>query len=74
MDDARWRTIQHLAPQAPPALRPQLILKKNSFNLKLSGNEVYYATWPLCWEEFHESRRCSKDTYPESYITEYILI
>ena len=24
------------------------------------------------WEEFRESRRCSGDTYPESYITEYI--
>jgi len=26
------------------------------------------------WEGFRESRRCSRDTYPESYITEYILI
>ena len=25
-------------------------------------------------EGFRESRRCSKDTYPESYITECILI
>ena len=25
-------------------------------------------------EGFRESRRCSRDTYPESYITEYILI
>ena len=23
------------------------------------------------WEGFRESRRCSRDTYPESYITEY---
>ena len=23
------------------------------------------------WEEYHESRRCSRDTYPESYITKY---
>ena len=23
---------------------------------------------------FRESRRCSRDTYPESYITEFILI
>jgi len=26
------------------------------------------------WEEFRESRRCSRDTYPEPYITECILI
>ena len=26
------------------------------------------------WEGFRESGRCSRDTYPESYITEYILI
>ena len=26
------------------------------------------------WEGFRESRRCSRDTYPDSYITEYILI
>jgi hypothetical protein len=26
------------------------------------------------WEGFCESRRCSRDTYPESYITEYVLI
>jgi hypothetical protein len=26
------------------------------------------------WEGFCESRRCSRDTYPESYITEYIVI
>jgi hypothetical protein len=23
------------------------------------------------WEGFRESRRCSRDTYPESYITKY---
>ena len=26
------------------------------------------------WEGFRESRRCSRDTYPASYITEHILI
>ena len=25
-------------------------------------------------EGYHESRRCSRDTYPESYITEYTLV
>ena len=26
------------------------------------------------WEGYHESRRCSRDTYPESYITQYTSI
>ena len=26
------------------------------------------------WEGYRESRRCSRDTYPESYITEYTSI
>jgi len=26
------------------------------------------------WEGYHESRRCSRDTYPESYITKYTSI
>ena len=33
----------------------------------------YTLAGPL-WEGFCESRRCAKDTYPESHITEYILI
>ena len=28
----------------------------------------------LNWEGYHESRRCSRDTYPESYITKYTSI
>jgi len=31
------------------------------------------STGPL-WEGYHESRRCSRDTYPESYITKYTSI
>ena len=30
--------------------------------------------WLNEWEGFRESRRCSRDTYPESYISENILI
>ena len=26
------------------------------------------------WEGYRESRRCSRDTYPESYITKYTLV
>jgi len=26
------------------------------------------------WEGYHESKRCSRDTYPESYITKYTSI
>ena len=28
----------------------------------------------LLWEGFRESRRCSRDNYPESYIAEHVLI
>ena len=28
----------------------------------------------VLWEGSHESRRCSRDTYPESYITKYTSI
>ena len=28
----------------------------------------------LVWEGYHESRRCSRDTYPESHITKYTSI
>jgi len=28
----------------------------------------------LAWEGYHESRRCSRDTHPESYITNYTSI
>jgi len=32
-------------------------------------------TWrPSFWEGYHESRRCSRDTYPESYIIKYTSI
>ena len=31
-------------------------------------------TFDRLWAGFRESRRCSRDTYPESCITEYILI
>jgi len=27
-----------------------------------------------CWEGYHKSRRCSRGTYPESYITKYTSI
>ena len=30
--------------------------------------------WLHHWEGYRESRRCSRDTYPESYITKYIRI
>ena len=28
----------------------------------------------ILWEGYHESRRCSRDTYPESYITKFTSI
>ena len=41
--------------------------------LNLSAKGMVAPTFPL-WEGYRESRRCSRDTYPESYITEYTSI
>ena len=38
------------------------------------GDYLRASRLPSLWEGFRESRRCSRDTYPESYITENILI
>ena len=35
-------------------------------------NEFSFIT--SLWEVYHESRRCSRDTYPESYITNYTAV
>ena len=35
-----------------------------------SGTRIYDRPWEGC----HESRRCSRDTYPESYNTKYTII
>ena len=37
------------------------------------GSSLDTLVGPLL-EGYHESRRCSKDTYPESYITKYTSI
>ena len=38
----------------------------------MQGTVLTLVVWQ--WEGFREGRRCSRDTYPESYITECILI
>jgi len=38
----------------------------------LRGADLFRAD--RLWEGHHESRRCSRDTYPESYITKYASI
>jgi len=35
---------------------------------------VYGVRWLIDREGYHESRRCSRDTYPESHITKYTKI
>jgi len=40
---------------------------KSTVHLRLN---VFIDSGPL-WEGYHESRRCSRDTYPESHITKY---
>ena len=37
---------------------------------RVDGLRDHTLVGPL-WEGYHESRRCSRDTHPESYITKY---
>ena len=39
--------------------------------LHIFGNDVPPVIDSGCLEGYHESRRCSRDTFPESYITKY---
>ena len=40
----------------------------------IGSTDFLFITSTWAWEGFGESRRCSRDTYPESYITEYSLV
>ena len=62
---------------APPA-RGAVYCRANMAHIRQSRPDsglVFQAidSGPL-WEGYHESRRCSRDTYPESYITKYTRI
>ena len=37
-------------------------------------NGFFFITSTGAWKWFHKGRRCARDTYPESYITEYVLV
>ena len=43
-----------------------------SLNSRLERNDRLSVGW--LWEGYRESRRSSRDTYPESYISEYTLV
>ena len=43
------------------------------FGLEAHASRDHTLAGPL-WEGYRESRRCSRDTYPESYITKYTSI
>jgi len=45
----------------------------NGWGLEAHSSRDHTLAGPL-WEGYLESRRCSRDTYPESYITEYTLV
>jgi len=55
-----WDSLGRLVSHAPPLQHRDVILRVGWVR-------------PL-WEGYHESRRCSRDTYPESYITKYTSI
>ena len=45
---------------------PSFLLKVNTVDRLRVG---WLNGFSFIWEGYHESRRCSRDTYPESYIT-----
>jgi hypothetical protein len=49
-------------------------LPKNRFKQIRHGSNLNDQDVQPLWEGFSEGRRCSRDTYPESLITGYILI
>jgi hypothetical protein len=42
--------------------------------LRVQGSNPQPSFMVWGWEGYHESRRCSRDTYPESYITKYTSV
>jgi len=59
-----------MASHVPPGTVP---LPPKSVPRAASAGMAGVVKW-LLWEGFRESRRCSRDTYPESYITEYTSV
>ena len=46
-------------------------LRRSVFDQCLASTVVYLDQISGLWEGYHESRKCSRDTYPGSYITKY---
>jgi len=42
--------------------------------IKKKKRRPWFDRLGVVWEGYHESRRCSRDTYPESYTTKYTSI
>ena len=68
--------VNHLNPYtltpspATSELRGNNFKKSRTFNRR----ERVVHSGLIGWEGYHESRRCSRDTYPETYITKYTSI
>ena len=73
-----WCKFGHVTPQNLGSTKisysTEWIRQPDESELRLENAGASYASrdhilvGPL-WEVYHESRRCSRDTYPESYIT-----
>ena len=50
-------------------LRMSSIPEREAFAVRDDRSRVAWL-----WEGYYESRRCSRDTYPESYITKYTSV
>ena len=47
---------------------------ENMLNMDEAKVDLVFFWIDSGWEGYHESRSCSMDTYPESYITEHTLV
>jgi len=85
---SRWEQLKwfyRLSPENGQSPGQNLALTVLSVPNSLDSSHVARSGWlAVCvqresslmidWEGHHESRRCSRDTYPESYITKYTSI
>ena len=78
----RLQLPQQLAVQYHPGQRPESMFylhgrartgpgRAAGRDLLITSDRLRVGWLNGLWEGYHESRRCSGDTYPESYITKY---
>ena len=68
--DSASETLASLSLRLTDFLGPVTRIKKQRTPARVKSKTALILADGL-WEGYHESRRCSKDTYPASYMTKY---